>query len=193
MNDTVAVALITSLSTLTAAGLAGSVSAWTTGKQLRHQASLAREERAERRATDYREMCREAYERFLTQADAAYRVLDERWLARPPADVQSTDAGFAARRTLDEAYIRVRLVGPEDVAERGAAVVRGIGEEFRQHTCVVSSYPDAQDRTMDLDPSARTQALRARFATSGEFIAAARRALEGELSQIPDAHQRSSP
>ena len=187
VNDTVAVALITSLSTLTAAGLAGSVSAWTTGKQLRHQASLAREERADRRATDYREMRREVYERFLARADAAYRVLDERWLARPLAEVGSAGAGFAARRALDEAYIRVRLVGPEDVAERGAAVVSGIGEEFRRHAQVVSSYPDAMDCAVDLDPSGRAQVLRVRFATSGEFITAARRALGGESSQTPDA------
>ncbi|MCQ4083961.1 hypothetical protein NGB36_26085 [Streptomyces sp. RB6PN25] len=186
MNDTVAVALITSLSTLTAAGLAGSVSAWTANKQLRHQALLAREERAEQRATDHRQMRREAYERFLSHADAAYRVLDERWLARLPAESQHGGSGFAARRALDEAYIRVRLVGPEDVAERGAAVVRGIGNEFHQHARVVNSHPDTEDCVVDLDPSARAQALRVRGATTGEFVAAARRALGGEFSLSPD-------
>jgi hypothetical protein len=191
VNDTVAVALITSLSTLTAAGLAGSVSAWTTSRQLRHQALLAREERAEQRTTAYREMRRESYERFLSQADAAYRVLDSGWMARPFTEPQRWEAGFAARRALDEAYVRIRLVGPEDVAELGAAVVRDIGDEFRLHARIVGSHPEATDCAAELDPSARAQALRARFATNDEFAAAARQALGAELSQMPDAVNRA--
>lgn len=193
MNDTVAVALITSLSTLTAAGLAGSVAAWTTSRQLRHQALLAREERAEHRAASYREMRREAYEQFLTRADAAYRVLDDEWLAQPPAELQRREAGFAARRALDEMYIRVRLVGPEEVAERGTAVVTAIGAEFRLQARVMRSFPDAQDCAADLDAPARTQVLRTRDATSGEFVAAARRALGHELSQMPDEASGARP
>lgn len=182
MDDTVAVALITSLSTLAAAGLAGVVSAWTNKRQLQHEALLARDERAEQRATDHRERRREAYERFLAQADAAYRVLDDAWFARPPAHETHRDAGFAARRTLDEAYVRVQLVGPEEVAEAGAGVVRGIGQEFRLHTHIADAHPDTTDGAADLDSSARTQAVRARFTTTREFVAAARRALGGELS-----------
>jgi hypothetical protein len=172
VNDTVAVALITSLSTLTAAGLAGWVSTRTTGRQLRHQAALAREERAERRATDHRETRREAYERFLSRADAAYRLLDEHWLAGTPP----TQAGFAARRALDEACIRVGLVGPEHVAERAAAVVRAVTEEFRTHTPAASASPDPTNTT----PLPRAQALRARSATTADFLTAARRALDDE-------------
>jgi hypothetical protein len=167
VNDTVAVALITSLSTLSAAALAGWVSARTAARQLRHQAALAREERAERRATDHRETRREAYERFLTRADAAYRLLDEHRRATPP----TTEAGFAARRALDEACIRVRLVGPDHVAERARAVVRGIGEEFRIHAHATGTSPDT---------GARTRALQARSSTTADFLSAARRALENE-------------
>ncbi|WP_328539166.1 hypothetical protein [Streptomyces sp. NBC_00344] len=185
MNDTVAVALVTSLSTLTAAGLAGSLSAWTTGRQLRHQALLAAEERAEQRANTHREMRRESYERFLSQTDAAYRVLDSGWMASPFSEPPHREAGFAARRALDEAYIRVSLAGPENVAALGAAVVRGIGDEFRLHTRVVGSHPGATDRAAELDPSARAQALEVRFATNGEFVAWARRALGAEPEQIP--------
>ncbi|MBY8884992.1 hypothetical protein K7472_09060 [Streptomyces sp. PTM05] len=168
MNDTVAVALITSLSTLAAAGMAGTASALTTGRQLRHQAALAREERAEQRASAQRELRREVYERFLTRADAAYRVLDEEWLARGAEDPQRAEAGFAARRALDEAYVRVRLVGPEGVAVRGAGVVEAIGGEFRRQ----ARAPEAE-----VDPSARAAALRARVAVGEEFVAEARWAL----------------
>ncbi|MFF3499200.1 hypothetical protein [Streptomyces sp. NPDC003247] len=187
MNDTVAVALVTSLSTLTAAALAGSISAWTTSRQLRHQALLAGEERAEQRANAYRDMRRESYERFLSQADAAYRVLDSGWMARPFTEPPHWEAGFTARRELDEAYIRVRLVGPEQVAELGAVLVRSIGKEFRLHARIVGSRPDAPDCAAELDPSARAQALNARFATSGEFVAAAREALGAELLHMPGA------
>ncbi|MFG2212927.1 hypothetical protein [Streptomyces sp. NPDC048638] len=193
MNDTVAVALITSLSTLSAAALAGAASAWVTSRQLRHQVALAREERGEKRAIDYREMRREAYERFLSQADAAYRVLDEGWFVVPFAEIPRWEAGFAARRALDEAYIRVRLVGPEEVAEQGAKVVRSIGDEFRRHTRIVSSHPETTSSATALDPSARTEALRARFASSAQFVTAARQALGRELSAMPDAGPGSLP
>jgi hypothetical protein len=186
VNDTVAVALVTSLSTLTAGGLASWVSAWTTSRQLRHQALLAREERAEQRANTYREMRRESYERFLSQADAAYRLLDSGWMARPFREPPHWEAGFAARRALDEAFIRVRLVGPENVAELGAAVVRGIGDEFRLHARIVRSHPDVTDCAAELDPSARARALQARFATNGEFVGEAQRALGAGPAQMPD-------
>jgi hypothetical protein len=55
----------------------------------------------------------------------------------------------------------------------------------------VRSHPDTTDRVADLDPSARAQALRARFTTSDEFVTVARQALGNELStmpaEIPDA------
>ncbi|MFI9051996.1 hypothetical protein [Streptomyces sp. NPDC053427] len=187
MNDTIAVALITSLSTLSAAGLAGAATAWATGRQLRHQGVLAREERAERRAADVREMRREAYERFLSQADEAYRVLDEGWFARPFPNAGRGEAGFAARRALDEAFVRVRLVGPEEIAERGADVVRSIGEEFRRLSRIVTAPSGTTRSAAEIDPSARSEALRARFASTGEFVTMARRALASELSTMPEA------
>lgn len=193
VNDTVAVALITSLSTLSAAVLAGSVSAWATSRQLRHQGVLAREERAEQRANAHREMRRESYERFLSEADAVYRVLDDGWFARPFTESDRWEAGFAARRALDEAYVRLRLVSPDSVADRGSEVVRSIGDEFRLHARIVGSHPDTTDSAAALDPSARAQVLRARFATSEEFVTAARRALGSELSTVPDATADEAP
>ncbi|WP_146214473.1 hypothetical protein [Streptomyces sp. ICBB 8177] len=170
MNDTVAVALITSLSTLAAAGMAGTASALTTGKQLRHQAALAREEQAAQQAVALRELRREAYERFLTRADAAYRMLDEGWSAPDDEEAGRREAGFAARRALDEAYVRVRLVGPEAVAEQGAGVVEAIGDEFRRQA-------RARRASAEAEASARAEALRTRVAVSEEFVAEARRAL----------------
>ncbi|MGW3598785.1 hypothetical protein [Streptomyces sp. NPDC005167] len=130
-------------------------------------------------------MRREAYEKFLSQADAAYRVLDDGWIALPLTELRRWEAGFAARRALDEAYIRVRLVGPDDVAERGAEVLRSIGDEFRLHARIVNGSPDAAGNAAELEPSARSGALRARVASSTEFVTVARRALESELLAAP--------
>jgi hypothetical protein len=193
VNDTVAVALITSLSTLSAAGLAGAASAWVTGRQLREQGVLAREERAERRAVDSREQRREAYERFLSQADAAYRVLDEGWFAVPCTEPGRWEAGFAARRALDEAYIRVQLVGPDSVADKGGEVVRSVGEEFRSYARVVRASPGATGSAAELDAAVRKGALRARFADNREFVAVARRVLGGEAPGMPVAGPGSAP
>lgn len=190
VNDTVAVALITSLSTLSAAGVAGVATAWVAGRQLRHQGELAREERVARRAADLRELRRGTYETFLSRADEAYRVLDEGWFAAPFTEPGRWEAGFAARRALDEAYVRVRLVGPDDVAERGADVVRGIGDEFRLHARIVNGGPgdpDTAASAADREPSARTRALRTRADSSWEFVAAARRALTGDVPGGADA------
>ncbi|MDT0382448.1 hypothetical protein RM572_27190 [Streptomyces sp. DSM 42041] len=162
MNDTVAVALITSVSTLTAAGLTGVVSARVTGRQLRHQRELAREERAEQRAAAHRDLCREACERFLAEADRAYRTLDAAWTAAPGA-APDAEAGFAARRAVDEAFVRLQVAGPDAVAARGAEVVAAIGEEFR--------------RVARGEPSGRTDALRSRAAVTDAFARTARHVL----------------
>lgn len=162
MTDTVAVALITSLSTLTAAALTGAVSAWVTARQLRHQHALARDERAEQRATAHRETCREACERFLSETDAAYRILDAAWNAPEQASAPGEAARYAARRTLDEAWIRLRLAAPDDLSERGAAVVASVTEEFR----------------LLGDPSSRPRALRTRTTVTDAFTHTARHTLD---------------
>jgi hypothetical protein len=172
MNDTVAVALITSLSTLAAAGSSGAITAWLASRQLRHQRALAGEERATQRASVHEELRRDAYERFLARADAAYRTLDEAWLAAPPTTGPDRDAGFAARRALDEAHVRVLLVGPDEVASRGADVLRGVGDEFRMHRRVVDAHPGAAGSAADLDREARRQAVAARGDASRDFIVA---------------------
>ncbi|WP_216216788.1 hypothetical protein [Amycolatopsis aidingensis] len=186
MDTTVAVALITSLSTLTAAALTGTISAWSNARQLRHQRLLAREQRAEERNGHRRELRRAAYQQFLAEADAAYRVLDEGWLAAPFTEPAPWKAGFAARRALDEAYIRVQLEGPDEVAAEGAKVVRGIGEEFTTHRRVLDANPGTPDSAVALDAQARAGALRVRFQTSKDFIAAARHALGEEPPQQPE-------
>lgn len=186
MTDTVAIALITALSTLTAAGLTGVTSAWLTSRQLRHQRALAREERAAHWAARQRDLRREVYEQLLARADAAYRVLDEGWTTAGLPEA-SRDAGFAARRALDEVQVRVMLEGPEDVAEQAAGLVRGVGAEFKLLRGVLDAHPGAAVSAAELDRAARTGALTARTRSGEAFVAAARRALGSEPPGTPEA------
>ncbi|MEU8112643.1 hypothetical protein [Micromonospora sp. NPDC048947] len=69
MQDTVAVALITSLSTLAAAALTGLVGALSIRRQLAHQLTVARQESAERRATRRDELRRASYVGLMSACD----------------------------------------------------------------------------------------------------------------------------
>ncbi|MGC4856372.1 hypothetical protein ACLQ24_24085 [Micromonospora sp. DT4] len=99
MQDTVAVALITSLSTLAAAALTGLIAARSTRRQLAHQLTIAQQESADRSAARREELRRDAYVGFLGACDAAYRRLDRRWI-EPGADAVTPgyDETYAAMR-----------------------------------------------------------------------------------------------
>ncbi|WP_371409531.1 hypothetical protein OG423_08740 [Micromonospora zamorensis] len=130
MQDTVAVALITSLSTLAAAALTGLVGALSTRRQLAHQLAVARQESVERRATRRDELRRDAYVGFLSACDQAYRQLDRRWLdAGGSEPVPGYDEAYAAMRAVDEAYNLVLLEGPAEVEAASRAVLTSIGAE----------------------------------------------------------------
>ncbi|MGC4748497.1 hypothetical protein ACLQ28_23010 [Micromonospora sp. DT201] len=131
MQDTVAVALITSLSTLTAAALTGLVGALSTRRQLAHQLTAARQDSVERRATRRDELRRDAYVGFLSACDQAYRQLDRRWLETGGGvRVPGYDEAYAAMRAVDEAYNLVLLEGPEVVASAARSVLTSLTTEY---------------------------------------------------------------
>lgn len=131
VQDTVAVALITSLSTLAAAALTGLVGALSTRRQLAHQLTVARHESVERRATRRDELRRDAYVGFLSACDQAYRQLDRRWLNVGGGEpVPGYDEAYAAMRAVDEAYNLVLLEGPAEVAVAGRAVLTSLTTEY---------------------------------------------------------------
>ncbi|MEH1169497.1 hypothetical protein V6V47_29370 [Micromonospora sp. CPCC 205539] len=131
MQDTVAVALITSLSTLVAAALTGLVGALSTRRQLAHQLAVARQDGAERRATRRDELRRNAYVGFLGACDQAYRRLDRRWVeAGGDEPTSGYDETYAAMRAVDEAYNLMLLEGPADVAAAGRSVLTSVNAEY---------------------------------------------------------------
>ncbi|MFC8297001.1 hypothetical protein ACIQH6_26635 [Micromonospora orduensis] len=131
MQDTVAVALITALSTLAAAALTGLIGAFSTRRQLAHQLAVARLESADARATRRDELRRDAYVGFLSACDRAYRQLDRRWLATG-AEGQGSgyDEAYSAMRGVDEAYNLVLLEGPADVAAAARSVLASLTTEY---------------------------------------------------------------
>ncbi|MEU7843437.1 hypothetical protein AB0B39_21060 [Micromonospora sp. NPDC049114] len=133
MQDTVAVALITSLSTLGAAALTGLIGALSTRRQLAHQLTVARQESADRWATRRDELRRDAYIGFLGACDAAYRRLDRRWVEPGPDAVRpGYDETYAAMRAVDEAYNLVLVEGPADVASAGRSVLASLTTEYAE-------------------------------------------------------------
>jgi hypothetical protein len=185
MSDAVAVGLITSVSTLIAVGLTGVVSAWISRSQLRHQATLSAAERTEQRADRQREMRREAYLRFLTRLDEAYRRLDERWTAAPPREpaLPRSDPAYAALRALDEAHNGVLLEGPHDVAEQAELIVNSVNAEYRGQRRLLASHAGAQQGTAQLAPADHAAAIAARVERSTRFIDEARRAIGGHRNE----------
>lgn len=144
VQDTVAVALITSLSTLAAAALTGLVGAFSTRRQLAHQLTVARQESADRWATRRDELRRDAYVGFLSACDAAYRRLDRRWV-EPGVDTVTPgyDETYAAMRAVDEAYNLVLLEGPADVAAAGRSVLASLTTEYAEQRRLADEPGDA--------------------------------------------------
>ncbi|RJQ76661.1 hypothetical protein D5S17_17510 [Pseudonocardiaceae bacterium YIM PH 21723] len=181
MNVTVSVALISAGAALFGSALTALSSAWLTSRQLRHQRGLAQDQRLHDRSSQQRQHRREAYEQFLAQVDAAYRLLDQAWQSAPFTDHPNWEAGFVARRVMDETYVRVQLEGPAEVAASAAAVVKSVGKEFRLVERTAVEHESGDLSPAELDSVGRSAAVKARFATTEDFILVARSTLNGEL------------
>ncbi|WP_428964296.1 hypothetical protein [Micromonospora fluostatini] len=178
MGETVAIALITALATLTAAGLTGLVTALTVRRQVAGQLTAAREERAEQRAQRRDQDRRDAYLGFLAACDQAYRELDRDWVGPDGSRGTGVDSPYAALRGLDEAYNRVLLAGPEPAADAAGAVVRSVNEEYAgQRRLTPAAGTGGEPLAGRCRPEHRA-AIGARARQRDEFVAAARRVLD---------------
>ncbi|MEV1109423.1 hypothetical protein AB0I95_12315 [Micromonospora sp. NPDC049751] len=181
MQDTVAVALITSLSTLTAAALTGLIAARSTRRQLAHQLTVAREESADRAALRREELRRDAYVGFLGACDAAYRRLDRRWI-EPGTDAVTPgyDETYAAMRAVDEAYNLVLLQGPADVAAAGRSVVASLTTEYAEQRRLADEPGDAAAALRDRHRERWLAAIEVRTERRVAFVDVARPAVDRE-------------
>src|ERR1700754_1369857 len=131
-------------------------------RQLRHQYRLAVEQRSSDRADQLRQLRREVYQHLLSRTDAAYRLLDASWLATGSSEEPDRAYGFAARRALDEAVIRVQLEGPSEAADQAATMVRSVGRKFQLCRRVRDAAAMSQGSAAEFDSAARAEAIHER-------------------------------
>ncbi|MFI6262854.1 hypothetical protein [Micromonospora sp. NPDC051006] len=180
MQDTVAVALVASLSTLAAAAITGLIGVWASRLQMANSLAVARAERAEQRTARRDQLRRDSYVGFLSACDQAYRRLDGNWLQQDHDAIRSTsNETYLALRTLDEAYNLVLLEGPDDLAREAELVMRSINEEWRLQLRLIR---DARSDSAGVPISAlfqpeRLTAIEERTRRRDSFVTAARAAL----------------
>ncbi|MER6441681.1 hypothetical protein ABT275_35805 [Streptomyces sp. NPDC001185] len=130
MNDTVAVALITAISTLSAGAVTGGFAFWGTRRQANAQAQQAREDRSEQRATRHREVRRDVYVRFLEAAVGVDQHMSFIWIEpRSSITAEKVEQMIALTSQLWKALPAVLLEGPPAVAEAARAFAGAVAEE----------------------------------------------------------------
>jgi hypothetical protein len=87
MNSTVAIALITSISTLAGASISAYITLSVSRAQGKNQAVLANAERIDQQSAAKRQIRRDAYVQFLNQFSKAEQALDMAWKTTPSTDV----------------------------------------------------------------------------------------------------------
>ncbi|MGK5693401.1 hypothetical protein ACSNOJ_10960 [Streptomyces sp. URMC 128] len=130
MNDTVAVALITALSTLSAGAVTGGFAFWGTRRQLKAQAQQAREDRSEQRATRHLEARRDVYVRFLDAAVQVDQHMGFIWI-EPASSVtaEKVERMIELTSQLWKVLPAVLLEGPPAVSEAARAYAGAVAEE----------------------------------------------------------------
>jgi hypothetical protein len=88
MTSTLGVALITSLSTLAGAGVAGCITLAVSRINNGHQLALANAERSERRAASQSEARKDCYVKFLNQLSAVEHALNLTWRNHAPRELR---------------------------------------------------------------------------------------------------------
>ncbi|MEV0688766.1 hypothetical protein [Streptomyces sp. NPDC050388] len=130
MNDTVAVALITALSTLSAGAVTGGFAFWGTRRQAKEQAQQAREDRSEQRAAWHRDVRRDAYVRFLDLAVQVDQHMSFIWMEPGPSiTAEKIEHMIELTSQLWKALPAVLLEGPPAVAEAARAFAGAVAEE----------------------------------------------------------------
>ncbi|SCG65265.1 hypothetical protein [Micromonospora coxensis] len=178
MSDVIAVALIASLSTLLGAGLSGFMGLRIARQQIGGQVADAREARSAQRRATRDALRRDAYVRFLSACDHAYRQLDQRWReSESQAPAAGYDDVYAAVRAVDEAYNLILLEGPAAVATAGARVVESVNAENATLRQLVNAAPATGVPPVARHTAERRELIGARIETRDAFVDAARAAL----------------
>jgi hypothetical protein len=120
VSTTIAVSLITAVSTLAGASISGYIAFLISRTQSNAQSAIAKSQQLEQRSTERRQIRRDAYLQFLNQLGTTEQVLESLWLSEPPDDIATVnDFVQAARNAVSELRRTTNLVvleGPPEVA-----------------------------------------------------------------------------
>jgi hypothetical protein len=181
MNATIAVALITALSTLCGVLIAGIITLKVNKAQGEQQTAVAKAEIDERKKAEQRAVRRQAYVQFLNRFDEVERGLMDGWKISPADDADSRRALGAVENNLSslDGYRNiVSMEGPVRVAATAAVLRAMLWDEY--HLLLDSrrrfreSKEHASEHVIEHLPKSRLQVERAR----SDFIDMASRALE---------------
>ncbi|MGW3407942.1 hypothetical protein [Streptomyces sp. NPDC000888] len=179
MNDTVAVALITAISTLSAGAVTGGFAFWGTRRQTREQAQQAREERAEQRTTRQREVRRDVYVRFLDLAVQVDQHMSFIWIEPGPSiTAEKIEQMIELTSQLWKALPAVLLEGPPAAAEAARAFAGAIAEECDTLEEIAGS---SGEHPLYVTSNGFTTLSDQRVSTQRRYIETAREALGGHL------------
>ncbi|MET9499725.1 hypothetical protein [Streptomyces sp. NPDC006552] len=171
MTETVAVALVTALSTLIAAGLTGAVT-------LRLQRRQAAAERLRLRE----EARRTAYADLLSASTDAWMAVDRAWGLYPPNSDEprppEIQEGLAVLKRLEQALHVVTLYGPPALDSKAAALYNSADQEFWNIVRVLMANVGEQQSAIALAEPDQQPNGEARLAARAAFTVAARIALD---------------
>jgi hypothetical protein len=185
MNTTIAVALITALSTLAGASTTGYLGLLISRAQLKTQQKSAELERGEQHAKDVREIRRDVYLSFMNQLTRIEELFDrDLWIrtgfgedgAISPGEIMYTATAMmhqlAARLDL------VRLEGPYHVSEAALKLYSGLNKEMMRLMLLSSQEAPEIVKSKDEMYALWKKASEAREEAKAEFIKVASDALE---------------
>lgn len=185
MSTTIAVALITTLSTLAGVAITGSISLLVTRAQLKGQLILAEKSSLEQHASNKRQICRDVYAGFLNQASLIERKLQLYWYENSPAGERPAVALTDEMNELAAKYTLVALEGPTKVSQAALEFWRQLDREIGTIEEIFRE-PDGANSASEDNSALYRHTLRLRQEAKGEVIEAAQRAL-GDIV-LPSKH-----
>jgi hypothetical protein len=182
VNDTVAVALITAISTLSAGAVTGGFAFWGTRRQAKAQAQQAREDRSEQRAARHREVRRDVYVRFLDAAVQVDQHMSFMWI-EPGSSINAEMVEQVTELTsqLWKALPAVLLEGPPAVAEAARSFAGAVAEECDTLEEIAGG---SGDHPLYVTVDGFTMFSEQRVETQRRFIETARETLGGDLPPL---------
>lgn len=141
MNTTVLVALITSISTLSAGLIAGIISWLIQKRQLVAQTELASAERVEQYRQNRIDTQKQAYIQFMNSFDDAERLVQNCWLERGVGDEKmpvsdAWRAAFGALFDLEHMINLVAMEGPGEVTKEAMRLYNVLKDELSHVTSI---------------------------------------------------------